>query len=149
MCSTTVALPSVYRSKRVMRVYHCLILQACNSPKWLCKHSENFKYHICVSRFFTHGAIFSDDDIANMVKGCAECQAVRHLPAKAPLHPWAWPTAPWERIHVHFIGPFLGKMFFVVTDAHSKWPEVSIMSSTTAGQTINVLRELFARFGIP
>ena len=26
---------------------------------------------------------------------------------------------------------------------------VSIMSSTTAGQTINVLRELFARFGIP
>ena len=60
MCSTNVALPSVYRSKRVMRVYHCLILQACNSPKWLCKHSENFKYHIYVSRFFTHGAIFSE-----------------------------------------------------------------------------------------
>ena len=90
-----------------------------------------------------------DDDIASMVKGCAECQAVRHLPAKAPLHPWAWPTSPWERIHVDFLGPFLGKMFFLVIDAHSKWPEVSIMPSTTAGQTINVLKEMFARFGIP
>ena len=49
-----------------------------------------------------------DDDIANMVKGCAECQAVRHLPAKAPLQPWAWPTA---RIYVDFIGPFSGKIF--------------------------------------
>ena len=36
-----------------------------------------------------------DEDITNMVKGCAECQAVQHLLAKAPLHPWAWPTAPW------------------------------------------------------
>ena len=61
-----------------------------------------------------------DDDIANMVKGCAECQPVQHLLAKAPLHPWAWPTAPRERIYVDFFGPFLGKMFIVVTDAHSK-----------------------------
>ena len=53
------------------------------------------------------------------------------------------------RIHVDFIGPFLGRMFFVVTDAHSKLPEVSTMLSTTADQTINVLREPFARFGIP
>ena len=40
-------------------------------------------------------------------------------------------------------------MSFVATDAHSKWPEVSIMSSTTAGRSINILRQLFARFGIP
>ena len=61
-----------------------------------------------------------DDDIANMVKGCIECQSVRNLPVKAPLHLWAWPTSPWERVHVDFLGPFLGKMFFLVTDAHSK-----------------------------
>ena len=40
-------------------------------------------------------------------------------------------------------------MFFLVTDAHFKWPEVSIMSSSTAVRTIAVLREMFARFGIP
>ena len=48
-----------------------------------------------------------------------------------------------------FAGPFAGKMFLIVVDAHSKWPEVHIMSSTTAAKTIAVLRELFARYGLP
>ena len=48
-----------------------------------------------------------------------------------------------------FAGPFLGKMFFVATDAHSKWPEVIIMTSTTTTKTIAVLRDTFARNGIP
>ena len=51
-----------------------------------------------------------DEAIANMVKGCVEYQVVRHLPTKALFHPWGYPTAPWERIHVDFLGPFLGKM---------------------------------------
>lgn len=40
-------------------------------------------------------------------------------------------------------------MFFVVVDAHSKWPEVEIMKTTTAEKTIKVLRNLFARHGLP
>ena len=36
-----------------------------------------------------------------------------------PLHPWVWPEAPWRRIDIDFAGPFMGKMFFVVVDAHS------------------------------
>ena len=39
-------------------------------------------------------------------------------------------------------------MFLVVVDAHSKWPEVILVSSTTSSLTIEVLRDLF-RFGIP
>ena len=34
-------------------------------------------------------------------------------------------------------------------DAHSKWLEVIIMSSTTATETIGVLRQLFAAYGLP
>ena len=34
-----------------------------------------------------------DRDIEDPVKACLSCQAVKHLHAKAPLHPWAWPTA--------------------------------------------------------
>ena len=34
-------------------------------------------------------------------------------------------------------------------DAHSKWPEVEVMSSTTSGKTIEVLRSMFARHGLP
>ncbi|KAI4899548.1 hypothetical protein NFI96_026864 [Prochilodus magdalenae] len=65
------------------------------------------------------------------------------------LHPWPWPGAPWQRIHIDFTGPFEGRMFFVAVDAHSKWPEVCLMDSTTASKTIQVLRSMFSRYGLP
>ncbi|XP_049333711.1 uncharacterized protein K02A2.6-like [Astyanax mexicanus] len=71
------------------------------------------------------------------------------MPCQAPLHPWVWPSKPWERIHVDFAGPTEGHMYMVVVDAHSKWPEVQIMESTTTDRTIRVLRNLFSRYGIP
>ena len=40
-------------------------------------------------------------------------------------------------------------MFLVVVNAHSKWPEVILLSSTTISKTIKVLHGLFTRFGIP
>ena len=90
-----------------------------------------------------------DKEVENLAKMCLACQSVKKAPPKAPLHPWAWPTAPWQRVHVDFAGPVAGKMFFIVMDADSKWPEVHIMSSTTAAKTITVLRELFTRYGLP
>jgi len=90
-----------------------------------------------------------DEDVEKLVKSCSACQSVKNAPIKAPLHPWAWPTVPWQRVHVDFAGPFAGKMFLLVVDAHSKWPEVCIMSTTTASKTVTVLREIFARYGLP
>ncbi|CAB4018994.1 Transposon Tf2-9 poly, partial [Paramuricea clavata] len=71
------------------------------------------------------------------------------MPSKVSLHPWEWTTSPWQRVHIDYAGPFKDTMFLVVVDAHSKWPEVIPMKSTTAAKTIEVLRNLFARFGIP
>ena len=48
-----------------------------------------------------------------------------------------------------FAGPFLGGSYLIAVDDHSKWPEVHYMSSTTTTKTIQVLRQLFARYGIP
>ena len=90
-----------------------------------------------------------DKAIENQVKSCKPCQTVKHSPPKAPLHPWVWPMNPWERIHVDFAGPFLHKMFMIVMDAHSKWPEVIEMPETTSGTTIKELRKLFASYGVP
>ena len=45
--------------------------------------------------------------------------------------------------------PFQGKMFFIMVDAHSKWPEVMTMSSTTTQHTIDALTAVFARYGLP
>ena len=39
-------------------------------------------------------------------------------------------------------------MFLVVTNSHSKWPEVLPMFTTTTSKTIAVLQSLFSRYGI-
>ncbi|KAL5496662.1 hypothetical protein EMCRGX_G012995 [Ephydatia muelleri] len=90
-----------------------------------------------------------DSNIEELVKSCPQCQETKSAPPKAPLHPWVWPSKPWERIHVDFAGPFLGKMFFIIVDAHSKWPEVIPMSTTTSLATVAELTRLFASYGIP
>ena len=54
------------------------------------------------------------------------------------------PARPWQCVHVDFVGPCMGSMFLVVVDAHSKWVEVIMMSSTTSEWTITKLRKLFA-----
>lgn len=88
-------------------------------------------------------------DIEKMVQACEACQAVRNRPPPVVLHAWPWPSGPWERIHVDYAGPFMGTMFFVVVDAYSKWLEVLPMTSTTAERTLDALRTLFARYGLP
>ncbi|XP_065192571.1 uncharacterized protein K02A2.6-like [Sycon ciliatum] len=55
----------------------------------------------------------------------------------------------WQRLHIDFAGPFQGHMWLIVVDAHSKWPEVLPMRSTTAPATIRRLREVFAEHGLP
>ena len=90
-----------------------------------------------------------DKDIEDLAKSCLACQSHKHAPAVAPLHPWTWPTSPWNRIHIDFAGPFQGKMFLIVVDAHSKWPEVFEMSSTTVPATIATLRRIFSSYGLP
>ena len=90
-----------------------------------------------------------DQDIERMVDDCQACQEWRRQPPPSPLCTWPWPSGPWERVHVDFAGPFKGSMFLVVVDAYSKWLEVVPMTTTSAGKTIEVLRELFSRYGLP
>ena len=58
------------------------------------------------------------------------------MPTKAPLHSWEWATAPWQRMYIDYAGSFQNSMFLVVVDAHSKWPEVIPVSSTTSSSNI-------------
>ena len=90
-----------------------------------------------------------DKCLEEKAKSCLSCQEVKNNPPVAPLHPWIWPTQPWKRVHIDFAGPFKSHMFLVVIDAHSKWPEVKMMQSTTSQRTIEVLRELFSSYGLP
>ena len=83
------------------------------------------------------------------MKSCVHCRAVKNAPAVAPLHPWWWPPKPWQRRHVYFAGPFRGRTVLIVVDAHSKWPEVVQMKTTTAAASIQELCKLFSTFGLP
>ena len=90
-----------------------------------------------------------DKDLQALVQSCEVCQVNQKTPAAAPLHPWEWPDQPWRRIHIDYAGPFMGRMFLVVVDAHSKWIECHIMQSTTSASTICKLREIFGTHGLP
>lgn len=81
-------------------------------------------------------------EIEEAVKGCTECQQHQSRPPVAPLQPWAWPTRPWARLHIDYAGPLNGQMVLIIIDAHSKYIEAIPTS-------IEELRTLFARFGIP
>ena len=90
-----------------------------------------------------------DKEVEETVRNCESCQSIRNRPQPVPLHPWAWPTHVWQRIHIDFAGPFHSHTFLVVVDAHSKWVEVIPMTSTTSQSTILELRKLFAAYGLP
>ena len=90
-----------------------------------------------------------DRELENLARSCAACVEKRADPPKSVLHPWERTTGPWERIHADFAGPFQGTMLLIVSDSFSKWIEVVTMRSTTAERTVEELRKLFARHGLP
>ena len=90
-----------------------------------------------------------DKDIEMLGQTCDGCLQTRNIPPAVALHPWQLAERPWQRIHIDFAGPFLKHMFLIVVDSFSKWPEVVIMNTTTASKTIDALRNLFSRWGIP
>ncbi len=46
-----------------------------------------------------------------VVKRCVMCQKHRNSPAPAPLHPWEWPSKPWQRLLTDYAGPLMGHVF--------------------------------------
>ena len=71
------------------------------------------------------------------------------MPASAPIRHWERTAKPWVRIHIDFAGPYLCKMFLVLTDAYSKWMDIYSMSDIKAVTLIDTLRISFAAHGLP
>lgn len=89
-----------------------------------------------------------DNDIENMIALCDACQLNRNDP---PVTEHSWPVAdkPWSRLHLDFMGPFMGKTFLVLVDAYSKWPVIEMVSSMTSKTVIDILKKVFADQGLP
>lgn len=73
-----------------------------------------------------------DRDIRLMAQSCEICAAFGNDPIRTPLHPWETPQKVWQRLHLDFAETTGGKMWLIMIDAKSKWPEVIKMNSTTA-----------------
>ena len=82
-----------------------------------------------------------DQDIETTAKMCTSCQNICKQPPKATVHAWEWPSQP-------FTSPFMGRLFLVVVDAHSRWSEIQIMDNITTDVTMDAFTELFSRYGI-
>ena len=90
-----------------------------------------------------------DKNIKMLVKSCDECLQTRNKLLLVSCHLWQLAERSWQRIHNDFAAPFLRPMFLIVIDSFSKMPEVIVIKSTTAKNTINKLCSLFSRWGIP
>ena len=90
-----------------------------------------------------------NQQLEEFVRCCLKCQQEQKEPARAPLHPWEYPSDPWQRVHIDFAGPVRGHMILIIVDAHTKWIEAVPMKNATAEATVRSLRNVFATFGLP
>ena len=88
-----------------------------------------------------------DQEIEKATRECQPCNKTRRASPASPHLPWSWPTAPWQRIHVDF-ATRQAKHYLIMVDAHCKCAFCP-MKTTTADSTINALRNIFARYGLP
>ncbi len=65
------------------------------------------------------------------------------------LKSWEWPDRPWSRLQADYAGPFLGKMFLIIVDAHSKWLDIHEVAAATSQGTIEKMASSFATHGLP
>ncbi len=93
---------------------------------------------------------YIDKMVENTVKECMPCQAANPAQKLEPLCMTTLPKCPWTEVSIDFAGPFpCGNYLLVVIDDFSRYPEVEIVSSTSARATIPKLDAIFARQGIP
>jgi transposase InsO family protein len=90
-----------------------------------------------------------DNQIEDYVKNCEPCQMAAKMPIKTDLHPWPKASKPWERVHLDYAGPFFGKEYLIIVDAYSKYPEIFEMPTKSAAATIEKMRYLCSRHGLP
>ncbi|UYV75453.1 K02A2.6-like [Cordylochernes scorpioides] len=90
-----------------------------------------------------------DKDIEETVRRCNCCQGHASMPPRTTPVNWPSTNQPWYRVHIDHLGPFEQNLYLIVVDACTKWIEAIPVPNTSTRETIEQLRCLFARFGIP
>ena len=86
--------------------------------------------------------------IENEVRKCPVCNKYGKGNQKEPMIPHDIPNRPWEKLGADYFS-FAGNDYLLVVDYFSKYPEVVRVNSKTAEATINKMKQIFSRHGIP
>ena len=82
------------------------------------------------------------------VKNCTICHDYAATQQKEPLIPSAIPDLPWARAASDIL-TFGGEQYLVLVEYYSKYIEFTKLKDLTSQETIEALKEHFARHGIP
>lgn len=89
-----------------------------------------------------------DSEVEQFSKSCDICNVYAANPNKSELVKYNECKEVGERVHADFLGPVNGKVYFIITDSYSKWPEVYPMNKIDSTSTVNKLRDHCSRYGI-
>lgn len=91
-----------------------------------------------------------DLEAEKMVRQCKGCTLVSAPNPPNPLKRRELPSKSWIDVAVDYMGPLPSNEYiFVIIDYYSRYKEIKVMRSTTSSSTIDVLREIFSRLGLP
>ena len=104
------------------------------------------KQHLRASLFWPG----MDSDIEEFCRYCETCVRLQPIRRDTPCKPTPLPEYCWDKCAIDLVGPFPGQIYILTLVVYrSKWPEATILKSTTRQKIISVLTEVFARFGNP
>lgn len=90
-----------------------------------------------------------DHDIEQLANSCKIFLESTPEPKKCILTKWPKLSYVFERIHIDYAGPIDNKMFLVITDFYSKWPEIFQVDKVDTDTSLEKIKETFSRFGFP
>ncbi|KFD62281.1 hypothetical protein M514_14189 [Trichuris suis] len=90
-----------------------------------------------------------DAEVEELVRHCDACNAVQKNPSRCAPTPWPAAGGPWERVHADLAGPLEGRMYLLLVDSFSKWPEICLLERITSESVIDALKTIFSHHGVP
>ena len=88
-------------------------------------------------------------DIDNNVQDCSVCLKYRRAQSKQPLlETTDRKIGPWDRVGMDMM-MWEGKMYLVMVDYYSNYPEIAAMENTSSNSVIKQIKSTFSRHGIP
>lgn len=86
--------------------------------------------------------------IEDMITNCDICVKYKKNNVKEPLMPKNISNRPWEMIGLDFFY-FRNAEYLLAVEYFSKYLEIFKMEATTSSKTIEIIKNMFARLGIP